>query len=100
MPRRSANRNEEAHRLDIISGLLALKRDGHFETIWATDTILKVKYSVYGPIVMLSWKKAATMVTNHRNAGAAALAAEMEAERKGPGSERATRAQTASAGQS
>lgn len=83
---------EEKKRIEIISGLLRLKRDGHFHAIWATDYTIKVQYAADGPIKMLGWRKACDMVKTASESAALALAAELEASRKPPASERAQRA--------
>lgn len=40
----------DAEIIDVIKGLLELKRDGHFYALWATDSRIDVQYEPTGPM--------------------------------------------------
>lgn len=88
---------DEAERIDVIAGLLQLKKDGHFHQIWVGMQI-RVQYAVDGPIKLLGWRKAQDMVRTARAASAALLAAEFPAQRKPAAPERSGSAAAASSG--
>lgn len=90
----------DAERIEILQGLLELRRDGHFEAIWASDNQLRVQYEVDGPLHFLSWRRAKVMVQTAREATAALALAEIGHERKPPATEGVGRARRAKAGYS
>jgi hypothetical protein len=60
----------EIERIRIISGLLKLRRDGHFAELYADGALLRVRWEPHGPIQILGWKSAARMVGQANNVAA------------------------------
>lgn len=87
-----------AQEIEIIAGLLQLRRDGHFQAIWVNGDLIRVQYDPGGPTSILGWKTAARMVATAREAAAKAAAPGPETIRKGPDRERSQRAAAAANG--
>jgi hypothetical protein len=83
---------EEAERLDVIAGLLALRRDGHFWALHVDAMRLKIRWEEDGPLLLLGWREAARMVSTAREVAAQLPAEGIPIVRKPPVAERPQRA--------
>lgn len=89
---RQLTRLTVAEQIEVLQGLVQLRKDGHFHAIYSNGEQLRVQYEFDGPILLLGWRKALEMVTAAKEAAAAALEAENPALRKPPTGERTQRA--------
>lgn len=83
---------EEIEQVNILAGLLKLRKDGHFAAIYVQGDQLRVQYQVDGPILLLGWRRAKEMVRTAEEATARATAGLGPVVRKPPAPERSQRA--------
>jgi hypothetical protein len=63
---RQLHRFSDEQKIEILQGLIQLRKDGHFAAIHAQGEQLRVQYAVGGPKLLLGWRQAARMVAKAR----------------------------------
>lgn len=92
MLRRRSDDPDDQTRIEILTGLIQLRKDGHFHAIDAGNCI-RIQFEACGPWKHIGWRRAAEMVETARQALAAALQGDQAPQRKPPAPESARRAE-------
>ena len=83
---------DDRTRVEIIQGLIALRKDGHFAGLDANDCTVRIQFDAGGDWKLIGWRKAWEMVDTAKKAIAAAPIEPQGPIRKPPVAERATAA--------